>query len=207
MDFINFFLTSLLLVTTVLIIGHSINYRFDMIIHAFNDFADYVNASIEKLEERTNTIENSLNNISARIENLEKRVSSLEKNIKNRKVLRYPSYQELVDFVREDDTDKYQYIEGKFVCTDFSDLFIKRFAEKGYFSCLAVAEIRDEINNIDGAHAFVSVNLDDGRIFYVEPQSDKIFEDYLLKPGVNYCDVVNWKCIYRIKRVIDCFHI
>jgi len=175
--------------------------------HLMFDLLIWLNSTFQEIDNRINTIENSVNNTYIRVENLEKRVSSLEKNIKNEKVLRYPSYQELVSFVMEDDTDRYQYVEGKFVCTDFSNLFIKRFAEKGYFSCLVVAEIRDEINNVDGAHAFVSVKLDDGRIFYVEPQSDKIFEDYILKPGVNYCDVVGWQCVYRIKRVIDCFHI
>jgi hypothetical protein len=55
------------------------------------------------------------------------------------------------------------------------------------------------------SHALVAVKLSDGRVIYVEPQSNKIINS--LKIGEDYCDLVDWDCDWVIKNIKSCFDI
>jgi phage pi2 protein 07 len=131
-------------------------------------------------------VDNKVRDVSSRLEDL------------SQKTIKAPSLQILKDFIKEDDTDKMQYVEGKFECADFSYRFMMNFLKKGYFSCVSYVESEDK------AHAIVAVNTTDAGIVYVEPQYDKIIYD--LEVGDNYCEKVNLKCYFPIKRIVDCYH-
>ena len=55
-------------------------------------------------------------------------------NLKSQKGLINPTYEELWDFVITDKTNNLEWSKD-FDCTEFSNRFIKNFAEKGFFSC------------------------------------------------------------------------
>ncbi len=108
-----------------------------------------------------------------------------------------PTFEELVKFIKEDNTDKLEYSKD-FTCINFANTFVKRFREKGYYSCVVDIEFENT------AHAIVVVNTSDRGIVYIEPQNDKIIFD--LKVGDNYCEKVGWYCNWVIKRIVDCFN-
>jgi len=112
-----------------------------------------------------------------------------------------PTLKELKIFAKEDDTDKREYKNDTFVCTEFTNTFVKNFAEKGYFSCITILTFENK--NI--GHAIVAINTSDYGLVYVEPQSYKII--YSLEVGDNYCKKVNWNCNFIIKKISNCFEI
>jgi len=135
---------------------------------------------------------------------LEKNYTELQKSykaLKEAKPIVIPTYSDLIKFIAEDDTDKLDYVDDEFVCTDFADRFVKNFMEKGYFSCLAELEFNDS------AHMIVAVKTSDGKIYFVEPQSDKIFTEDQVRVGVNYCSLANLFCIgnWTITDIHYCF--
>ena len=111
-------------------------------------------------------------------------------------------YYTLLRFLDEDDTDQYEYKDPDMICTDFSELHIKRLADKGYFACETSLYFTD-----NSAHSIVAVNVSfyNGtyQVMYIEPQDDKILSE--LEPGMDYCDLVGWDCSATIYKVVNCF--
>jgi len=116
----------------------------------------------------------------------------------SRRTIKTPTLKILQDFLEEDDTNEYQYVENRFECTDFANRFVSNFLKKGYYSCVSY------ILFSDSAHAIVAVNTSDYGVVYVEPQEDKIIYD--LRVGDNYCEKLGWDCYARIYRIVDCFN-
>jgi len=159
--------------------------------------------AINELSTRLKNVESSLyvniellsskiNSLSTELENISKQISRL-----SHRVLTYPAFEDVKRFLEKDNTDKQEYREETFICTDFANMFIENFRNEGFYSCLTYLYFGE------GAHAIVSIYTTDLGKIYVEPQDDKIIFD--LKPGDNYCEKVGWDCNLIIKRIIDCF--
>jgi hypothetical protein len=86
-------------------------------------------------------------------------------------------------------------------CTEFSNDLIAYLRDQGIFACTV------EINfkSTSGGHIFVATKLEDGRLFYIEPQNAELIESKYLKVGDNYCDWVDWSCNWTISRISSCF--
>lgn len=170
----------------------------------------YLNSSFQNLTKKYEkiTIENKIlknenKYLSSRIKILNKKLESMPKSPN----ISLPTYNQLVNFVYDDDTNTLEYIEknNKFICTDFANRFIHNFAEKGFFSCVAELYFPDNMG-----HSIVAVKTLDKGIYYVEPQDDTIIKGDKLKIGVSYCDVVGWSCrnrtAWNITKITDCFN-
>jgi hypothetical protein len=155
---------------------------------------------IEALDRKINYLSNRSSDMWNYIYEVDNKVRDVSSKLEDlsQKTIKAPSLQILKDFIKEDDTDKMQYVEGKFECSDFSYRFMMNFLKKGYFSCVAYVESEDR------AHAIVVVNTTDAGIVYVEPQYDKIIYD--LEVGDNYCKKIGLNCYFPIKRIVDCYH-
>lgn len=146
--------------------------------------------------------ENDLSELKNSQKDLENQFNSLKRDFSNfieiqsREKITYPTLKELIDFIEEDYTDSLRYLDN-FICTDFSNTFIKNFREKGFYSCLLIIDFEE-----NKSHALVQVKTKDRGIVYVEPQDDKIF--FNLKEGDNYCDKVDWSCDWVIEKIHHC---
>lgn len=82
--------------------------------------------------------------------------------------VRDPTYQEAMQFVASDQTDKNTYNETTYTCYDYSADF-KNNAFKARFRCAYVyVQLRE------GAHAIVAFNTTNHGIVFIEPQDDEI---------------------------------
>ena len=119
--------------------------------------------------------------------------------LKEGEILMKPSLKELIKFLQEDKTDEMNWSE-EFDCNEFTNTFIRNFADKGYFSCAVALDFEGM-----SAHALVAVETREGLLLYIEPQDDFIIES--LEIGDNYCEKVNWNCELIIKKISSCFEI
>ncbi len=168
-------------------------------ISALYNLISSLQSKITQIEFNINSLNSMMENQKSEIDKIKEDISSLRNEI-NRRIILNPSYEELLNFIQEDDTDKLPYIEEnyKFVCVDFADTFVKRFREKGFYSCKTTLYFEKV------AHSIVAVNTSDYGIVYVEPQEDKVIFD--LKVGDNYCQKVGLNCYERIIKISDCFN-
>jgi len=80
--------------------------------------------------------------------------------------------EELMRFLKEDNTDKYPYITEWYDCENFSDTLMGRLSNPDW-GCLPFGTLWTSMPN--GAHA-VNVFVDNNReVWIVEPQNDGIF--------------------------------
>ena len=124
------------------------------------------------------------------------------KNLKAQKGLVNPSYGQLLNFIVRDDTDEQEWSED-FDCTEFSNRFIRNFAEKGFFACIVELDLKNGEESF--GHILVAINTTDAGLVYVEPQDDTIIPSDKMKIGVNYCSLVDWDCYYEITKISSCF--
>lgn len=110
-----------------------------------------------------------------------------------------PDTKEVLSFLRKDDTDKKEYIKGKFVCVDFANTLINNMVSNGLYACYTYIEF----DNGTKSHAIVAVNTNDNGIIYIEPQTDDIIYD--LKSGDDYCQKTGWYCNWIINKISTCF--
>ena len=158
----------------------------------------------------------NLNESRAEIDSLRKAMESLESNyteLEERyyelldfvatsdKVKKYASKKEIKRFLEEDDTDEMEYNRTTWNCVDYSNLLIRNLLKKGIFACSAV--IRFE----EGDHAIVAFKTEDGKLYYIEGQSDEIIPGDKLKVGENYCKLLGMDCNWTIKKISSCFYI
>lgn len=174
--------------------------------HYSNKIAELKN-SLKQLKQNYETCLNqsmklnkSVNSLIATLTEVEQRKQELERVVyKDNKISLQPSYRTVKQFIRSDDTDKLEW-SNNFDCSEFSRRFIANFRKQGYFACVT------ELDFDDSAHDIVAINTSDRGIIFVEPQSDTIITQEELQVGVNYCDLVNWYCDWRIKKISNCFY-
>jgi hypothetical protein len=81
---------------------------------------------------------------------------------------RNPTYLEALEFIESDQTDKNQYVEGKYTCSNFAVDFENNAFESGY-KCGFVLVLF-----VNKSHALNCFNTTDYGLIFVEPQEDKI---------------------------------
>lgn len=95
-----------------------------------------------------------------------------------------PTYQQMLTFIKSDTTDQNTYVDGSYVCHDFtSDVKINAF-NAGY-RCYYVSIEMGRFMPTGVGHALVAFNTTDRGIIYIEPQSDRITN---VKVGQPYWD-------------------
>lgn len=113
--------------------------------------------------------------------------------------LRDPTWQELVEFLKEDETDTYIYRAGEFDCSGFA-LTLRDHAIRRGFRCAYV-----EVEFMDGAHALNAFQTSDKGLVFVDVTGSESRTDYsydkiaYLKIGERYgiisLDAVRWRYI------------
>ena len=98
-----------------------------------------------------------------------------------------PTYKQMMDFIKEDKTDKRQYIKGEYVCENFA-MDVCNHAEEEGIRCAYVT-----IHYPDGGHAIVAFNTIDKGLIYIESQSDELVEPVI---GEHYYQCVIPKAGY-----------
>ena len=166
--------------------------------------------TIDKCEDYSSILQYNLSNIQSKYSTLKEKYillnekySQLKKqndNLNSQKGLINPTYEQLWDFVITDKTNNLKW-EENFDCTEFSNHFIKNFAKEGFYSCTTELTFDD-----DTGHIIVAVNTDKG-IYFVEPQTDYLIRNDELQVGRNYCNIVNWDCDWKIKKISSCFEL
>jgi len=165
-----------------------------------NRYLSFLNDSVGYLNYKTIKNENSISQLKDKVDNLEYEIRKLNMRV-SQKGLVNPSLEELRRFIIEDDTNTFKWRNYTFTCTEFTNTFVKRFRERGYYSCPSYIEFSNE----NGAHMIVAVNTTDYGLVYVEPQSDVII--YNLNVGDNYCEKVDWNCKWIIGKISNCFEV
>ena len=101
-----------------------------------------------------------------------------------------PTYKQMMSFIREDKTDKKQYIEGEYVCQNFA-MDVCNYAEEKGIRCAYVSLwYPNEIG-----HIIIAFNTIDKGLTYIEPQTDEVvkaeigkhfYKCVVPKPGYYY---------------------
>jgi hypothetical protein len=81
---------------------------------------------------------------------------------------RDPTYSEMKQLLREDDTDKHKYIEGSYTCTNYAADLNNNALDAGYKAAYAYIEYPD-----GNGHAIAAFQTVDKGLIFVEPQFDK----------------------------------
>lgn len=172
-------------------------------IKAYNNIINEYNEHISILQNNLSKIQSKYNNLTITYSLLKENNLQLHKenqNLKSQKGLINPTYEQLWDFVITDKTNNLEWSK-RFDCTEFSNKFIKNFAEKGFFACTTELTF----NNGKG-HIIVAIKTDRG-LYFVEPQTDYIIKDDELQVGRNYCNIVNWDCDWKITKISSCYRL
>lgn len=98
--------------------------------------------------------------------------------------LRDPTYQEALQFIKSDHTDKHQYDKEKYTCVDFAKNFRDNALKAGYRCGYVVVyfpatghltDLIDRPNSITNwSHALNCFNTTDCGLTFIEPQKDEI---------------------------------
>ena len=136
-------------------------------IHILNNFLQFRNDSLQSLKD------------SLRVLNM-----SLQENIYELNQLRSgnkyethdPTYEEVMAFLEDDLTDEMPYNNETFICLDYAVIVNNNAEALGIRCC--VAEFH--YNESESAHAIIGFNTTDGGMIYIEPQSDKLFENFFI---------------------------
>jgi len=95
--------------------------------------------------------------------------------------LRDPTYQEALQFVSSDQTDKNQYNQS-YTCVNFATDFVNNAVGEGYRCGYVIIEYSETSHT---SHAMVCFNTSDNGLIFVEPQNDKLVT---LASGQPYLD-------------------
>ncbi len=99
-----------------------------------------------------------------------------------------PRYDEVIDFLKEDDTSKKRWTK-EYDCTQFSHEVVRNAISSGIFACEVTIDIDTKSDGkIDAGHDIIAFNTTDAGIIYVEPQNDKRI---YMSTGMNWCTFTN----------------
>jgi hypothetical protein len=115
-----------------------------------------------------------------------------------------PTKWELKDLVMDSHVSGKAYDNETYDCTEYSNELVRYLKDKGVFSCTT------EINFQDGkGHMGVMVELEDGRLMYVEPQDAELLESKYLNIGDDYCEKFDWNCDWEdeIVKISSCYEV
>jgi hypothetical protein len=128
--------------------------------------------SLLSLDDDLEAAQAELNASNELIESLEDELSNLQVNYARLTtgydyVLRDPSYQEMTDFLKQDETSEQEYLEDEYICVDFAADVKANAAEEG----IRCAYVVIEYIGLTG-HAIVAFDTTDEGLVYIEPQFD-----------------------------------
>lgn len=112
--------------------------------------------------------------------------------------LRNPTYQEALEFVRSDQTDRNEYNQT-YTCFNFASDFVNNALKEGYRCAYVVIEF-------PGAeHAIVAFNTVDKGLVFIEPQNDEpitltVGQPYLGRTVVRFS--INWAAPYELSSIL-----
>lgn len=112
------------------------------------------------------------------------------------KALRNPSYPEMLEFLSTDQTDKDEYVLGKYTCVNFA-ADLKNNALNAGFNCGYVVIFFQPINF---SHAVNCFNTTDFGLIFIEPQEDSIVT---LSIGQQYWDRTKHTAYYYNQQVYN----
>lgn len=112
-----------------------------------------------------------------------------------------PTYDEVLEFIEEDETDEMEYIVGEFECLDFCMMFRNNAFKKGYISYTVWI---DWVGQTSG-HSIIAFNTTDKGMVYLDPMIDYFVD---LQVGIDYWkDAVQSPQDYGGGYIIDDWHI
>ena len=131
-----------------------------------------VDNDLKAMQAELATVEIELNASKELAESLEDTLSNLQVNYARLTTgygytLRDPSYQEMKDFLKQDETSEQEYLKNEYICVDFA-ANVKANAAKEGIRC---AYVVIEYLGITG-HAIVAFDTTDRGLVYIEPQFD-----------------------------------
>jgi len=131
-----------------------------------------VDDELEAMQSELATVEIELNASKVLVESLGDTLSNLQVNYARLTtgygyVLRDPSYQEMKDFLKQDETSEQEYLRNEYICVDFAANVKANAAEEG----IRCAYVVIEYLGITG-HAIVAFDTADRGLVYIEPQFD-----------------------------------
>ena len=131
-----------------------------------------VDDDLEATHAELATVEIELNASKELVESLEDTLSNLQVNYAGLTtgygyVLKDPSYQEVKDFLKQDETSEREYLESEYICVDFAADVKAKAAKEGIRCGYVVIEYRE-----GSGHAIVAFDTTDRGLVYIEPQFD-----------------------------------
>ena len=131
-----------------------------------------VGDELEAMQAELANVEIELNASRELVESLEDTLSNLQVNYARLTtgygyVLRDPSYQEMKDFLKQDETSEQEYLGNEYICVDFA-ADVKANAAKEGIRC---AYVVIEYLGVTG-HAIVAFDTTDRGLVFIEPQFD-----------------------------------
>lgn len=131
-----------------------------------------VDDELEALQAELATVEIALNGSKELVESLEDELSNLQVNYARLTtgygyVLRDPSYREMMDFLKQDQTSEREYVANEYICVDFAADVKANALEEGIRCAYVVIEYLGTTG-----HAIVAFDTTDRGLVYVEPQFD-----------------------------------
>jgi hypothetical protein len=131
-----------------------------------------VDNDLKAMQAQLTNVEIELNSSKELAESLEDTLSNLQANYDRLTtgygyILRDPSYQEMKDFLEQDETSEQEYLSNEYICVDFA-ANVKANATKQGVRCGYVVV---EYLGTNG-HAIVAFDTTDRGLVYIEPQFD-----------------------------------
>jgi hypothetical protein len=131
-----------------------------------------VGNDLKAIQAQLANVEIELNTSKELAESLEDTLSNLQVNYNRLTtgydyVLRDPDYQEMKDFLEQDETSEQEYLKNEYICVDFASNVKANAAEEG----LRCAYVVIEYLGTNG-HAIVAFDTTDRGLIYIEPQFD-----------------------------------
>jgi len=131
-----------------------------------------VESELEATQAELATVEIELSASKELVESLEATLYNLQVNYDRLTtgydyVLRDPSYQEMKDFLKQDETSELEYVESEYICIDFTADVKANAANKGMRCAYVAIEFRG-----GSGHAIIAFDTTDIGLVFIEPQFD-----------------------------------
>jgi len=170
----------------------------------FEDEISDLSRYLQRIEDEYDDIQDDMEDLESNYSYLESRYSSLlERNIAT-----HVTYEEVQQFIEEDNTSQGTESEFDYICKDFSDDMINSAYNEGIFACEVGLWVQedgqgDPVPGEVKGHSLVAFNTSDKGVVFVEPQKDIFIHE--LSKGDDYCELVGWNCQWRIEYIKHCF--
>ncbi len=163
------------------------------------------NATMDSLGALVNLSDAVYNN-TLKVYELEERIYEMNKSFEERiaelGIRKKIKYDELLEFLDEDDTEENEYEYPEFTCVDYASMLVSRLKKAGFFSC--IVEFYLTCDGEEVGHTGVAALTDRG-VMYIEPMTDDVVPYYNFGVGDDYCKLLGWDCRCRIDKKVSCF--